>query len=619
MDATAFEALVTRTEALAARRPRAYRWWVFALAMVGYLYLAMLVAVLPILSLLALASMLFLKAAAIKLLVLAGAPLLLALSSLRVKASGPSGLRLTRQGAPQLFQVLDELRRRLNAQRLHAVLLTGDFNAGISQVPRLGLFGWHRNYLSLGLPMMKALSVEQFRSVIGHELGHLARGHARAGHWIYRLRVIWQRLSRAFEGRRHWGALLVQPFFARYIPYFVATSFPLARANEYEADATSVELTCARVAAQALTGFGVTASYLDEHYWPAIQARAQHMPQPAVTPIGDFTADAVRQVPPQDLKRWQEAALATTTSLDDTHPCLTDRLKAMGAPAELALPAPGESADTLLEPERARLQSALDEVWRKAVEQPWTQAYQRAQSARQRLAQLRTQAGQSELEESAALTLARLEEENGAGAGAALALRRALVAKNPDSLPARFHLAGQLLRSGDAEGVGLMASVIEQDVNALVSGAQLLRDYYARLNEMEQAVLWHRRCTEREELLAAAREERDQWLVGDVLDGHQLPPEVLARLLEQLSRIPGLTAVYFARKLTRYFPEEPLYVMGYRVGRWWTLATSRKAQAVMARIKQEMSFPGETLILNIEGGSAGHRRSLRGIQGSRIL
>ena len=39
------------------------------------------------------------------------------------------------------------------------------------------------------------------------------------------------------------GSFLFMPFLNWFVPYFSAFSFPLARANEYEADAISVRLT----------------------------------------------------------------------------------------------------------------------------------------------------------------------------------------------------------------------------------------------------------------------------------------------------------------------------------------------------------------------------------------
>ena len=230
MDRAAFEALIARMEALAVGNPAAYRRRVFGLALLGYGYLALVVLVLVALCAFFIASVVYLRALAVKLLFVAGAPLALVLRSMWINMEAPAGERLTRALAPELFRMLDGLRQRQHTPPLHDVLLTPDFNAGVMQVPRLGLFGWHRSYLFIGLPLMKSLTVEQFQAVLAHELGHLAGGHARAGNWIYRLRLIWQRLEAAFAATPHWGSGPIRAFFRWYIPRFSATSFPLARA-----------------------------------------------------------------------------------------------------------------------------------------------------------------------------------------------------------------------------------------------------------------------------------------------------------------------------------------------------------------------------------------------------
>ena len=47
------------------------------------------------------------------------------------------------------------------------------------------------------------------------------------------------------------------------VPYFTAFSFPLARANEYEAEGIAVQLTSSRTAAEALTSLVVMDGYLN--------------------------------------------------------------------------------------------------------------------------------------------------------------------------------------------------------------------------------------------------------------------------------------------------------------------------------------------------------------------
>ncbi|MEA3177333.1 MAG: hypothetical protein QOI59_856 [Gammaproteobacteria bacterium] len=497
MDRGAFEALITRMEALAASNPAAYRRRVFALAILGYGYLLLVVTVLLALCAVLLASIVYLQVIAVKLLLLVGGPLWLVLRSMWVELQPPAGERLTKLRVPGLFQMLGDLRKRLRTPRIHHVLLTPDFNAGVMQVPRLGLLGWHRNYLFIGLPLMKSLTVEQFQAVLAHELGHLSGGHARAGNWIYRLRLIWQRLEAAFSQTSHWGAAPIRAFFKWYIPRFSATSFPLARANEYEADAAALNLTSARSAAQALTAVSIVGSYLSEKYWPKIHSAARELPQPAFAPYSEFMATAIQDVPAHELQSWQETALAGRTSYDDTHPSLADRLKAMGVAAEFAPPLAGDSAERLLGAERARLESAFDAQWRERVAESWKQVHENTRTHRLRLSELRSQAVQTGLDERKALELADLEEDVGEGSVASLRMRRALVAKYPESAPARFSLARQLLRTVDVDGVALMEALIEKEPNAFLAGAQLLQDYYWRRNERDLALQWQRRFMER--------------------------------------------------------------------------------------------------------------------------
>jgi Zn-dependent protease with chaperone function len=355
-DRAAFEALIARMEALAIGNPAAYRRRVLALALLGYGYFLLV------------------------------APLLLVLRSLWIKMEPPAGERLTRPMTPELFNMIEGLRRRLRTPPLHKVLLTPDFNAGVMQVPRLGLLGWYRSYLFIGLPLMKSLTTEQFEAVLAHELGHLARGHARAGNWIYRLRLIWQRLEGAVAANPQWGSGAIRVFFRWYIPRFSATSFPLARSNEYEADAAAARLTSARSAAQALTAVSIVGSYLSERYWPTIHASARELPQPAFAPYSEFIATAIQAVPADELRTWQDAALAAKTSYHDTHPSLTDRLRAMGARAEFAPPLEGNSAERLLGAERTRLERVFDAQWRERVADSWRQVHEKHQRLIERAA-----------------------------------------------------------------------------------------------------------------------------------------------------------------------------------------------------------------------------------------
>ena len=175
----------------------------------------------------------------------------------------PEGRFITRGQAPELFAVLDGLRKKLRGPPIHHVLITGDFNAGIVQVPRLGVAGWPANYLLLGLPLMQALSGQHIEAVLAHEYGHLAGAHGRFASWIYRVRLAWAQLAATLEETAQWSALLFRRFFAWYAPYFAAYTFVLARANEYDADRCSADIVGADIAADALVSVAVKGRHLE--------------------------------------------------------------------------------------------------------------------------------------------------------------------------------------------------------------------------------------------------------------------------------------------------------------------------------------------------------------------
>jgi Zn-dependent protease with chaperone function len=607
MEQKRFDALIARMEKFAAARPAAYRWRVFCFAVAGYAYLVLVVAALLALLI------------ATKLYFIFGVPLIVVLRSMWVRVDPPSGLVLKRREVAELFELLDSLRSELRTPPLHTVILMPDLNAGIAQVPRLGPFGWHRNYLMIGLPLMKALTVEQFRSVLAHEFGHLSRGHARSANWIYRLRLIWQRLDAAFIRRRHWGSGMMRGFLKWYLPRFNATSFPLARANEYEADAAAAQLSSPRTVAQAMTGVSMAGAYLSQRYWPMIQAIARDLPEPTGAPHAGFVAATITELPPHELQQWQSAALATKTSYADTHPSLMERLNAIGARAEFAPPAAGQSADRLLGGQRARLEETLDAQWRQRVAETWKQTHKATQQQRSRLTELRALAAKQPLDVLPSLELAGLEEQLGAGPEAALVMRRSMVSRFPESLPARFALARQQLQGGEPDGVAPMESVIAGDASALLSGSELLRDYYWRRGEQALARQWHERYLERARILNAAKQERTQFNLKDSAVPHGLSPAALASLCSQLRQIPRLSRAYLARKVTQHLPESPMYVLGFRSSQWWMLSSRSRSAAALQRIREKVLFPGAALIINLEVSSARFTSKLRRVEGSRII
>jgi Zn-dependent protease with chaperone function len=242
----------------------------------------------------------------------------------------PEGQSVTRVQAPQLFAMLDELRAALDCRPFHRVLLVPEHNPAVVQIPRLGVFGWHRNYLLLGLPLMESLDPDEFKAVLAHEFAHSSRGHGRFGNWLYRVRRSWDRIFEQIARQRTRGGFVLVRFINWFWPLFNAHAFVLARANEYEADACSVRLAGADAAARALIRLPVDESLLSEQFWPHVFSRANQDAAPPSDVMRSLGQALRSGAPTEDGARWLRQAFLVETSNNDTHPCLKDRLRAMG-------------------------------------------------------------------------------------------------------------------------------------------------------------------------------------------------------------------------------------------------------------------------------------------------
>jgi Zn-dependent protease with chaperone function len=476
-EAARWRSLVQRLEQDAAANPAGYRRKLGALAVLGYAYIAgtliLLIggAVLVVWMATIGSAVLFLGKIGWALFAL----IYVVLRAMWVRLDPPQGRPLTRDECPELFRLIDDLRVKVKAPRAHRVLLTGDFNAAIVQHPRFGIFGGTRNYLILGLPLMQSLSQQEFQAVVAHEFGHLSGAHGRFGAWIYRLRTGWARLLVALQAHQHWGAALFTRFFDWYAPLFNAYSFVQARQQEYEADRMSVEAVGREPAASALLRVNTQGEFVSETFWPAIFRRADEDPVPTLSPFSMLGPSLKQRDPLVTPAGWLTRALAQRTGYSDTHPCLTDRLKAIAVEPHAPAPVVSSAADALLGAAVDSLRQELDELWRSTVKQWWGKRHQYASESRARLATLERKAESESLSEDEHWDRARFTEEF-VSSEAALPLYAQILERNPQHLGALWRRGQLLLARGDPQGIEpLLAAAridrkLEQSVCASIAG-----------------------------------------------------------------------------------------------------------------------------------------------------
>lgn len=615
-----FDRMVGRQEAFAASHPRLYRARVGLLGVAGYACVfgvfAVVAAALGALAVVAAGgwSRHVAIAAGIPPVLLGG----VVLRWLWVRRPAPKGIPLRRDEARRLVDAVETIRRAVKAPRIHEILLTGDFGASVVRRPRLGIFGWRRNYLTVGLPMMFALSPAQFEAALAHEIAHLSRAGGAFGARVSRIRRTWYRLLEAPAPRERWGGFFFNRFVRWYAPYFGANSLPLARAIEYAADRCSADYAGANAAAEALVAVNVKWAFLDETFWPAVLRKADDLPDPPF-PFREMEPALASSVGAGYGNAFVSRIMSRKTGSDDLHPSLSDRLAAIGEEPRLPEP-PAESAARRFLPESLEgLAARLDEAWRKEAVEDWRERHARAREAQKLLGELETLAAAGALPPGESMRRAALVEEVRGGA-AALHLYRELAAADEHCAEAH-HAAGRILLSaGDERGIAFLDKAMELDAGCIIDACDRIHGFLMSRGREKEALVYYDRGERRAELLERAKSERDSVSPGDTFLPHELAREDLDAVTSQLARYPELRRAYLVRKDVKLFPQFPQYVLGAAIRfPWYEYMSQRRLNDLHLKIAGELEFPFPAIVINLSVEGAGaFRKKMKKVPGAEI-
>ena len=603
MDDERWQALVRRLEPQARARPDAYRRKVIALAALGYAFIATLLLVL--LGLAALVVVLAVQGPGIllKFLIPIGALFYVVVRSLYVKFTPPEGVRLKSGQAPELFRMIDEVREKIRGPRVHEVRVDGDTNASVVQVPRVGGIFGSRNYLVLGLPYMNALSADELRAVVAHELGHLSRAHGRFGAFVYRVRETWFSLLQGLEARKSMWTGLVRRFFLWYVPYFNAYTLPLARAHEFEADAAAASAAGKEAAGVSLVKGSLAARWVHEAYWPGVFKRAADEPAPpqtAFAPLGQEIAEAPRG---EQVETWYRQLLEMETDPYDTHPSTAERLAHLGLdPQEVLRLARANgrprAAATYLGAGEADVVAAVDAAWRENVEAIWSEQHSEAQHDKAELERLEAQ---QDLSADDALRRAQLTEAF-RGEEEALARYRELVDSENDAA-ARFAVGRLLLEREDDEGLRWLDEAMDRDPEAVLPSCQIAFLYLRDHDRDDEAERYRARAEQQADVFEQAAGERSSVSVDDRLEPSNLPGDLLQDLREKVAWHDEVAAAYLVRKRTDLLDDtHPFYVLALIPKSDFRTAwkeTDDEAEPLEERVAREISIPGELMVAKV--------------------
>lgn len=170
----------------------------------------------------------------------------------RFEAPGPE---LTRDAQPELFAVLEDVASATRQKMPANVYLFAEVNAGVRHRGR-------RRVMEIGLPLMQALTVTQFRAIVAHELGHYDGGDTKLGPLVYRTH---DAIERTVDALLDDDSFIDKPFLW-YGRFFLRVTHAVSRAQELAADRLAARVAGAGNAAAALLAIERAAAAFPE-YW----------------------------------------------------------------------------------------------------------------------------------------------------------------------------------------------------------------------------------------------------------------------------------------------------------------------------------------------------------------
>ncbi|GAA3339429.1 M48 family metallopeptidase [Amorphoplanes nipponensis] len=304
-----------------------------------------------------------------------GFPLLVAVGAtfvglwraIRTRPEPLHGLIVAPHDAPELWGLVQHLATEVGTRTPDEIRLVPEVNAAVSEDTRLlGLIGGRRR-LYLGMPLLQALSVDQLRSVVAHELGHYSGQHTRLGAVAYRGRLA---IGHTIGRIGPWNP--VGWTFRGYARLYLLVDNAASRRQELDADRASVRVAGPDVAVSALRELPIIDAAWDFYFGRYVSWgwEAGYAPDDFFGGFGQLV-----KARHEELAKLRDDEPEEHRSRWDTHPSNAERIAVMRTAPRTARPVDGRPA-AMLVPSIATagfaLQQAVVDVGNRQV-LPWPQ------------------------------------------------------------------------------------------------------------------------------------------------------------------------------------------------------------------------------------------------------
>jgi len=394
----------------------------------------------------------------------------------------PEGVELKENDAPGLFKELRLLAGKMNSEMPDLIMLDGSLNAGVMALPSKWLVPGHsKRILLLGLPLVEGMDLDEFRSVLAHELNSFSLDQGKYSRLAWRAFHLWLRIDRevAFAGGLVERVLL--GFFAKwYLAQLNKDLIGISGRLELKADARSASLAGEDATVRAMLVHGMLSKKIMHDVTDAFWEKARTLQEPPRGVFKEISNCVMKRPSQEELDAQFERVRKSLPVAVPGHLSMTERIAALGCEKAPSMPSnSGCAADSLLGESRDALREKIEVKWLQDARPSWQHMHDASQGARHALSHM---LNVNFKEASALPSMLRRAQllESAFGSASALRPLEDILDEHPDCAEAKFNLGRIKLALGKDEGAALMREAMESERIFAHLGYDALSSFYRR-------------------------------------------------------------------------------------------------------------------------------------------
>jgi hypothetical protein len=248
----------------------------------------------------------------------------------RVKIVPPAGLHLSKDSAPELFELIESASENFVRPDIDRVVITGDYELDIRKVPRWFLPVWSSNVLVIGLPVLLCHTPEHFACMVNRRIGQFSKRHNPVTNWVYQLRSIWPMYHLNFASRGNTAVIPHTSFYTFLLRLYCVMTTTTARKEELNADSYAMQVYHDEVVLEMISADELYRYYLQNNYWPAAEKIIAMSSNTKLTPYAKMQAAVRNRLKEDHIARILSALSGKEPMWKDQTPFLKNRLVNIG-------------------------------------------------------------------------------------------------------------------------------------------------------------------------------------------------------------------------------------------------------------------------------------------------